>query len=81
MYVSGHQEISVNLNPVFHCSFVKVMQVALIIGFREKNRVRDYDLAGQHAAVRPAGQSGVCVTWSTSLWSMHVTDSGFQAKY
>jgi len=32
----GHQDMGVNLNPVFQCGFMKLMQVALIIGFREK---------------------------------------------
>ena len=36
MHVIGHQDIGVNPDPIFQCSFVKAMQVALIIGFREK---------------------------------------------
>ena len=36
MHVIGHHDVGVNLDPIFQCSFVKAMQVALIIGFREK---------------------------------------------
>ena len=36
MHVIGHQDTGVDLNPVFHCNYLTIIQLALIIGLREK---------------------------------------------
>ena len=36
MHMIGHQDIGVDLNRVFHCNYLTIIQLALIIGLREK---------------------------------------------
>jgi hypothetical protein len=36
MHVIGHQDTGMDLNPVFHCNYLTIVHLALIIGVREK---------------------------------------------